>query len=265
MKLRIDENKDLFINLVNDFKTKKYSVTFLSNKYNFNRNSVSRELKKLKLKVENIHNKPKFNYNIFSKIDTEEKAYWLGFLYADGYVGNKNNQVELSLQLRDQDHLKKYKKFLKAKNEVVTDSYRCRMIVTNKKYKEDLVRLGCYNNKSLTLTFPNLNIFTTTDLIKHFIRGYVDGDGCLCIIKNSRLQFALLGTKEFLNELQKHLPILKTHKLSKNNYKSESNTFVLSYHGKTALKVTKYLYENNKISLTRKFKKYKLFKKFCRI
>ena len=35
--------------------------------------------------------------NIFNKIDTEEKAYWLGFLYADGSVGSKEDKIELGL------------------------------------------------------------------------------------------------------------------------------------------------------------------------
>ena len=37
------------------------------------------------------------NSNVFEKIDTEEKAYWLGFLYADGYINEEHNFITLVL------------------------------------------------------------------------------------------------------------------------------------------------------------------------
>lgn len=43
--------------------------------------------------------------NQFKKIDTEEKAYWLGFLYADGCVGSKEAKIELGLAEKDFNHL----------------------------------------------------------------------------------------------------------------------------------------------------------------
>jgi hypothetical protein len=36
----------------------------------------------------------------------------LGFLYADGFVGAKNNQIGLGVALKDINHLEKYKQFL---------------------------------------------------------------------------------------------------------------------------------------------------------
>ncbi|MGM9535052.1 MAG: hypothetical protein ACI3VR_07355, partial [Intestinibacter sp.] len=65
-------------------------------------------------------NRPKFNEHIFDVIDTEEKAYWLGFIFADGYIGstplepNKKSvyNFELSLKLEDTSHLEKFKSFI---------------------------------------------------------------------------------------------------------------------------------------------------------
>ena len=54
-------------------------------------------------------NKASINSNTFNIIDSEEKAYWLGFLYADGYV-SKIREFELSLSLKDLNHLEKFKK-----------------------------------------------------------------------------------------------------------------------------------------------------------
>lgn len=50
--------------------------------------------------------------DVFEKIDTEEKAYWLGFLFADGYVGTNDNSVGLGLAIKDIEHVKKFKKFI---------------------------------------------------------------------------------------------------------------------------------------------------------
>ena len=50
--------------------------------------------------------------SVFDKIDTEEKAYWLGFLYADGSISSSSYQIELSLSSVDVNHIKKFKRFL---------------------------------------------------------------------------------------------------------------------------------------------------------
>lgn len=58
---------------------------------------------------------------IFENIDTEEKAYWLGFLYADGCVGSKESKVELSLAEKDLRHMEKFRSFIGIENKI---SYR---------------------------------------------------------------------------------------------------------------------------------------------
>ena len=59
-----------------------------------------------------------YNENYFKIIDSEEKAYWLGFLYADGCITRfyrneklKSMSLELTLQSNDIEHLKKFLKF----------------------------------------------------------------------------------------------------------------------------------------------------------
>nr|DAG90196.1 MAG TPA: endonuclease [Crassvirales sp.] len=60
------------------------------------------------IEIINTGSKSEFNRDFFSVIDTEEKAYWLGFLYADGFISASGNTVGLSISLKDIDHLKKY-------------------------------------------------------------------------------------------------------------------------------------------------------------
>lgn len=65
--------------------------------------------------------RPFNNRYIFDKIDTEEKAYWLGFLYADWSVGSKEDKIELSLAACDYNHIQKFKDFIGLDNKI---SYR---------------------------------------------------------------------------------------------------------------------------------------------
>ena len=53
----------------------------------------------------------KYNENFFEKIDSPRKAYWLGFLYADGCIldQRKSKILEITLSKNDKNHLQKLK------------------------------------------------------------------------------------------------------------------------------------------------------------
>lgn len=107
------------------------------------------------------------------------------------------------MSLRDLSHLVKWQKEIKSKNNIhfgktndVRSSHSSDFLCN------DLIRLGCTPRKSLTLKFPKLS----NKLIRHFIRGYFDGDGTACIHKN-RLFIGILGNKPFISEMNKKLNI----------------------------------------------------------
>lgn len=145
---------------------------------------MSRKLKAKGIEIINHQNETKFNEHIFDVIDTEEKAYWLGFIFADGYISSRDNGFELSLKGSDIEHLHKFNKFMEhnkdnvklgeVKNKDKT-FLRCRWGIVNKHLWNTLNNLGCTPRKSLTLQFPNIS----EELEIPFIRGYFDGDGCL--------------------------------------------------------------------------------------
>jgi hypothetical protein len=220
--------------------------------------------KYMKSKGFNMRRKPLINDSIFEIIDTEEKAYWLGFLYADGnvYIRNEKNRMvnrlELSLAEKDVEHLKKYIKFLNG--DISMLKYRSnvkayRVSFGSKKVCEDLIKLGCIPNKSLTLKFPNESQVPKT-LIRHFIRGYFDGDGCISHLKNNQNSFSisLLGTFEFLTS------ILSEYKLSKTLIRKDkriiTNTFILNFKRTEGLEFLYKLYNNSNIFLDRKKEKF---------
>lgn len=216
------------------------------------------------------------NYNYFDCIDTEEKAYWLGFIYADGYISKPermykgkikrgNYKFEISLKADDVLHLEKFKtaieydKDIKISKTNFIRSNRCRISFNNKHFWNTLNDYGCTPVKSLNLKFPNDDIFKNKKLIKHFIRGYIDGDGSIAYknAKHTDFQLRILGTEHFLNNLQKKLPLEKLNKLYK-----DINIFELCFNSSRGLYVCKYLYEDASIYLNRKMDRYK---EYCRL
>ena len=211
----------------------------------------------------------KFNRDFFNKIDTEEKAYWLGFLYADGSVSlkNKGGALELGLAKIDENHLYKFcdsvGKERKVSNKIVKledkEFEAVRLHLCSYEMATDLINLGCTQNKSLTLNFPTEDKVPNY-LIRHFIRGYIEGDGCIGLYYG-RIHFSVIGTKNFLNgmiktfnENLKDIGVLNLHKQDK-RFKNDVTTSI-SKSGEYALKILNYLYEDCTIYLDRKYEKY---------
>lgn len=271
MKSAIDE----YINQINP------SITKIASKYGIDKGALSRRLKSLGIEVINYQNKVTFDETIFDSIDTEEKAYWLGFIYADGTVSSTSNLFELSLKASDVEHLNKFNTFMKCttKNKVKINkvncgeiiSERCRWHSKNSHLKQSLIKLGCVPNKSLILTFPDKSLFKNESLIRHFIRGYWDGDGCLTWHNKSHTIpcMSILGTEDFLTGLKNNLPLKFDYKLTLANHNTlNSITKTFNIMGKNGYELAKYLYENATIYLDRKYEKYleycRLYEESCR-
>lgn len=129
-----------------------------------------------------------YNINFFDKIDTIEKAYWLGFLYADGYA-TSDNRWGVELGYDDYNHLQNllcafdYNGNLKIRERNGIKS--CGFLINNKHMTSSLISNGVIPNKTYSLVFPDKNIIST-DLYSHFIRGFFDGDGCVYITRNMK-------------------------------------------------------------------------------
>ena len=205
------------------------------------------------------------NQHYFDVIDNEWKAYWLGFLYADGCVTlfNKDkktkNSVSISLKESDYLHLYKFANSLqtdspiKIKNTNYKD-YKCsKIIINNKQLCESLVRLGCCPNKSLNL-FPPTDEQVPKEFLRDFVRGFFDGDGCIHInIENKTVRFNFTGTKEMLNFIKEVL--IREIGASDISLKQKQNSKVYSLsYGNVFLtkKFYQYLYKNCNIYLDRK-------------
>lgn len=205
-----------------------------------------------------------YNENYFESIDNEQKAYWLGFIYADGNVfipKDSKGRGSLDIALKDNDdyHLHSFRsdiegnmgvKYREIKNNNKT--YKsCRISIFNMKIANDLIKLGCVPNKSLILKFPK---YLSDNLLPHFIRGYIDGDGCIFFKKYNRnrvFTFSLLGSKDFLENIK---IILETNGIECRNVKqSQSKAFVINIHGQENItNLYNYLYKDATRFLIRK-------------
>ena len=209
-----------------------------------------------------------FNWTKFNIIDTEEKAYWLGFIYADGYL-SKNGTLSIALNSKDVNHLKKFAQFMECdesyiKNKVQkynnTEYFSVRLDLSHQQLAQDLQKLGIHAAKSLDLVFPSVDIVPIY-LQNHFIRGYFDGDGCVMTKETSsqKLQVSLAGTESFLKSIQECSKTtdknLIKHKCSKHPI------YYLRLKILSSIKFLSYLYTNSTIYLERKKN---LWDNFCR-
>jgi hypothetical protein len=191
---------------------------------------------------------------IFEQIDTEERAYWLGFLFADGYIGNEGTgrgRVAVWLSEKDKSHVKAFGEFLQSTYPIRTDAQRkaCGISIVSDKMRDDLIRWGCTPRKSLALRFPPLPLH----LCSHFIRGYFDGDGSAYISGQSKTpNISLLGNYEFLEALDLQV-FFGTNVNGTFHKHTRSAAYYLLYRGEfKAASVGKWLYQDAHVWLERK-------------
>ena len=248
------------------------SLTKVGEKYGVRRQTISKYLKDMGIKVVNYQNRARLDETVFDSMDTEEQFYWLGFLYADGNISKTGNRLELTLALKDIDHLEKFRNFLKLTTEIKTvlrnGHYACRLYVRNQHLWGTLNNLGCVPCKSLILEFPKKEIFKNNKMfILHFIRGYVDGDGCLSYYWNKQhtsinTQVSIVSTESFLNSIKKLFGNKHGYIHNKSSKDWENKAYQLTFNGAIARKFARYLYEKATIYMQRKYEKYLYF---CRL
>ena len=124
-------------------------------------------------------NEKDINENYFSKIDNPKKAYWLGFIFGDGYIDKDNSFFRLVLAEEDEciiDLLceelnlpKIYKKYYGPYKS--NKQKQVHFTIRNKTIVNDLIKHGCINKKSLKVRFPDI------EYKNEFLLGLYDADG----------------------------------------------------------------------------------------
>lgn len=214
-------------------------------------------LKKNNIKIRK-HRKYLINEDFFNNIDTPEKAYWLGFLMADGYNSGKYIRIDI----QDKGHLEKLRNLIFINNDM---PIRTKNNKTNNKIiyyltfqspilTKNLESFGIVQRKSLVSKYPHIN----NNLDSHFIRGIFDGDGSISKSKQSKnyykYQFSIVGNYEIIQSIRNIIVRNTNVNIGIGDCRNIKRLYICG--NQQIGKVLNWIYSDASVFLDRKFLKY---------
>lgn len=177
---------------------------------------------------------------------TPESRWAIGIMAADGNVRSRVGQVRFGQSLKNLDLLDEMRRHIGHSGEPsfakTTSSYM--LSWTSRRHVDDLARYGVVDAKSLIYRLPDPSLMSLD-----FLRGYIDGDGCIGVYSNGThrryLQLGWVGTPEFIKQCLDWLPVtgrVYTH----------GNVQEIKFHGKHAADICGLLYPANDNFTSRK-------------
>lgn len=208
-----------------------------------------------------IPRKPKNQYPLFDTY-TPKSCYWAGFVAADGNVliGKKEYRTSLKLQKSDSEHLLKFKKAVGAKNKISCSNNSAYIQICSKQMYYSLRNnFNIVPNKSLVLQPPPEHI--PRNFIKHYIRGYFDGDGHIEYCGGTTCNFNIVSGSEDM--IYWFSNIFKSFGLiSENHIYKRQTCFCIDMKNKNSLRILDWLYSDSDDTtvLDRKYYQYHSYK-----
>ena len=205
-----------------------------------------------------------FDENFFDVINNESKAYFLGLMYADG----NNSVTSACISLIDKHILEDFAKVIEYQGEIKiieprkeTHKTQYRLNLCSTKLCKALTKQGCIKNKTFTLQFPSIDIIPN-ELMNHFIRGYLDGDGSISF-NNGKGVVQFCGNVQLIVCMSEYLKneIDISGSYCRASKDCDPRIYKLTIGGRhQSLKFLDWLYQDATIYLKRKYKKYKQLK-----
>lgn len=257
-----EQLKDIFYK----YQEEHLSAKSIGANYEVSKEVILRVLRENGIEIKSHPNKYQADYRKFKDIDTAEKAYWLGFIAADGCVYERENNatIRIAIHQRDKVHLEKLKDFMnsdvKIKDFISNTGFSkdaptpMSVICFNSKdMAHDLIDKGIVPRKSQRLNKPLIN----EDFYLPYILGYFDGDGTIYKLNNDNgiiYVAGFIGTYETIDWINKYLKLNAT---IEQRYK-DSITYNIRCGGTNKpYALLKPLYDSTNVHLDRK---YELFK-----
>lgn len=217
---------------------------------------------KLRSKSESIR-RHSLNHNIFENIDSHEKAYWLGMLFADGSMTfNKGiHTVSLTLHREDRYQIESFKSFLGSTVKIHDrkDKLASSLVVSGKEFCEHLKNKGMIPRKSLILQAPK---GVPDQFINSFVLGVFDGDGCIHIREMKRyltkqVHIRIVGSYDFMFFLNEKISEMTGIPLRRLKKAHNSGIYSISYDGRIITgNLLSWMYRDSSVYLKRKHKLY---------
>ena len=259
-------SKEEVLKVYQEYKENGYTLKQISEKYNF---SASYHFKKHGLTNVKINNTRVGHKELLwdgKNITNEIEAYIIGFWYADGYI-TYQDQAGIKVKNTESDRklLESIRDYICPDQDIKQERNTLTLKISSNLFCKNLNKLGCLYEK----TYKELDIpVMDKSLIRHFIRGYFDGDGTvfydrqylksnICSINNEFLE----KFKDILDEnsienrinIEKRSGKLMKKPLSDKYTTTQKDMYRLYISRKTALeKFKKFLYEDSTIFLSRK-------------
>src|ERR1035437_9430099 len=212
-------------------------------------------LRKYGIHIRSRHKKYLLISDYFECINTEYKAYWLGFIMADGYNSGKYIRIDI----QDEGHLEKLRDNIYINKDMPV---RIKLSQTKKnvyyitihdnKFVSDCEKLGIVRVKSHITKYPSIDNRYDRD----FIRGVFDGDGCLTYSLDGRYRrytFSIVGSFDLISSIRNKILLLDVNV----GFRKTKSIYELSIRGnRQIIKMLDWLYDESEIYLERKFNKY---------
>lgn len=264
-----------------------YAHSQICSKLNCAKSSVSSVKIRFKdlLKDVTILNENTCNHNYFDIIDDEYKAYLLGFFVADGCLINDtdrcNGRFCVNIQNQDLNVIECYQKLV-AKDSKINISNRTTAEIkrvdqakirwTSKHMRDIFInKYKIIPNKTMDFNFKFPMEEIPSNLIRHFIRGFIDGDGGFEQKEGGIFTITLVSTSvDFLNQLGDEICNLSEgiEKTIKEYNGKTINWFTLRFNmfrenkPEKIFKIYNYLYQDSNIFLSRKRDKIESYLKY---
>ena len=218
----------------------------------------------------------KVNKDFFKCINTEEKAYILGFICADGHI--ERDRLNITVSIKDRDILEKIRCAMHSNHPIKevqrTNPYKktnretlilVELMIGSVELVKPLFDMGLTTNKTYTLNRDILK-YIPKYLMRDFLRGYFDGDGNVLFGRryNSGYKYNIniCGNEDFLlKSFQTYFP--SNNKLYKDLYSKQCYVWKISQRDKVK-DFMYYLYYNSSISLQRKYNEFRKIMWACK-
>ena len=218
----------------------------------------------------------KVDENFFKCINTEEKAYILGFICADGHI--EKDRLNITVSIKDRDILEKIKYAMHSNHPIKevqrTNPYKktnrenlilSELMIGSVELVKPLFNMGLTTNKTYTLNGDILK-YIPKYLIRDFLRGYFDGDGNVFFGRRYssgyKYNVNICGNEDFLlKSFQVYFP--SNNKLYKDLYSRQCYVWKISQKDKVR-DFMYYLYYNSSIFLQRKYNEFRKIMWACK-